>query len=728
MDLSAALQTYLTESNELLEQMESLLLQLDQQSDPQESLHAIFRAAHTIKGSAGLFDLDNIVVFSHDVENLLDHMRAGDIAVSHKRIVLLLDCCDHISALIEAHGANQPESAELLACGSKLTAELQQAMTPAPAQAHSQQYITGHTALASATADSRVERLSSHQVDNDNWHLSLRFGKDALRDGMDPLAFIRYLATLGSIVSIVTLDDALPEPAQMDAESCYMGFEINFSSSADKQQIESVFEFVRHDSLIRILPPHSQLLDYIEHIQQLPEQDLKLGEILLRCGSLTQAELTQALQQQAAVPAIPLGNIMVQQGMTTQEVLDAAVQKQSKVRDAQKREAQSIRVEADKLDQLINLIGELVIASAGSVLDAQTVGDSKLIESMSALAALVEQIRDVTLRLRMVQIGGTFNRFKRVVHDVANTLQKQIELQVSGADTELDKTLVEKIADPLLHLVRNAIDHGIEMPAQRLAAGKNACGVVQLNACHDAGNILIEVRDDGAGLNAERIWQKALAKGLVTADAKLDTPDIYQLIFEPGFSTADKVTDLSGRGVGMDVVRRNIEALRGSVELHSAPGQGTIFRIRMPLTLAIIDGFLVRVNNASFIIPLEMVQECIELDSAALVTGPQHNYVNLRDKILPFIRLRDHFATGGTVPRRENVVVVKTGGQQAGLVVDQLVGEYHTVIKPLSKVFGHADGLSGFTILGSGEVALILDIPRLVAQAEMPEHAQKNMP
>jgi two-component system chemotaxis sensor kinase CheA len=724
MDLDPALRTYVAESRELLQEMEDTLLRIEHDADKDEGFNAIFRAAHTIKGSAGLFGLDEIVSFTHGVESVLDKLREGAITLDSDLTALLLACRDHISDLIDhVELGGERLGAAIHEIGEELTARLSRlgANTKAAAKASVPQ-----------TTRIPVERVEGGDIAiTDNWHLSLRFGPDSLRDGMDPMSFLRYLGTLGQIVAITPLDDGIPAAKEMDPESCYLGFEIAFKSDADKQTIESVFEFVRADSIVRILPPRSRIIEYIELLRELPEKEMYLGEILVRCGSLTQTELTEALALQESLKqqAVnqPLGSIVVESGMTTQTVIDAAIEKQSQMRDGKSREAQSIRVDADKLDKLINLIGELVIAGAGTALNAQATGDSSLIESVSTLARLVEEVRDSALRLRMVQIGGTFNRFQRVVRDVSKELGKEIELVITGAETELDKTVVEKIGDPLMHLVRNSIDHGIEPSEVRLANGKPATGILRLNAYHDSGSIVIEISDDGAGLNRERILQKAVEKGLLAEGQILEDHEIYNLIFEPGFSTADSVTNLSGRGVGMDVVKRNIAALRGTVDLESRPGQGTTTRIRMPLTLAIIDGFLVGVEKSSFVVPLDMVIECVELNDSHREASRDRHYINLRGEVLPFIRLRELFAVSGRPPRRENVVVVQYGGLKAGLVVDQLMGEFQTVIKPLGKIFSHIRGIGGSTILGNGEVALIIDVPGLVQQVSSMENAAASI-
>lgn len=715
MDLDAALLTYIAESRELLEEMEEILLRIDQPEDRHDNLNAIFRAAHTIKGSAGLFGLDDIVSFTHGVESVLDQLRSGSMPLNEELINTLFQCRDHITDLIDhVESSSETLADELTKKGDNLTAQL---------QIHNQGEgeDTQQNNLPADTFDKSeksVERISGNQATNNNWHISLRFGTDSLRDGMDPLSFLRYLTTLGEIVNIRTLDDALPSVEEMDPESCYLGFEIDFQTDADKQTIENVFEFIRQDSIVRILPPNSQLEDYIEHIKALPEEDMRLGEILVMSGSLTQAELDEALNLQNQTESDqykrPLGDIVLENKLTSPEVLTAAVDKQTKVRDGLTRESKSIRVDAEKLDELINLIGELVIAGAGSALAVKASKDTILNESVANVTSLVEEVRDAALRLRMVQIGSTFNRFQRVVRDVSKELGKDIELIINGADTELDKTVVEKIGDPLMHLVRNAIDHGIESAEVRRANNKSPVGTVKLNAYHDSGSIVIEVADDGAGIDSARILKKAIEKGLVAEDAQLEDHEIYNLIFEPGFSTADSVTNLSGRGVGMDVVKQNITSLRGTVNIESHPGIGSTFRVRMPLTLAIIDGFLVGVNQSSFVVPLEMVLECVELTSQNLEDSAGHDYLNLRGEVLPFVRLRDFFSTGGHASRRESVVVVQANGLKVGLVVDQLMGEFQTVIKPLGKIFSHVFGIGGSTILGNGEVALILDVPGLI--------------
>ncbi|MYM41555.1 chemotaxis protein CheA [Duganella qianjiadongensis] len=706
MNLDEALQTFITESRELLEEMENALLNVDLAGDQSEAINAIFRAAHTIKGSAGLFSLDHIVAFTHVVESLLDGVRDGTVSLNDEMIVLLLSCCDYLSELTDALAAGRLDAdPDMAPQGEMLLAQLRRHMEGGEPE-------SSEAALV-LPAEPGVERIDQEPGHSDYWHISLRFGREILQNGMDPIAFLRYLTKLGRIVGIATVPDAMPPADEMDAELCYLGFEIAFDSNADRDAIAGVFEFVQDDAEIRIIPPHSKVSHYVDLIRALPEQGARLGEILVRCGSVTAHELAGALQQQSecSVAEAPqqLGSILVDGGNVPPVVVEAALAKQKQVSEQKAQESRSIRVDSDKLDRLIDLVGELIIAGARTSMVGQHLQNSELQECTSALSGLVEEVRDAALELRMVKIGATFNRFQRVVHDVARELGKDIGLIVDGEDTELDKTVVEKIGDPLLHLVRNAMDHGIEAAGQRLANGKPAKGMIKLNAFHESGSIVIQVSDDGGGLRKDRILAKAIERGLIDPERKLSDSEIYNLIFEAGFSTAEKITNLSGRGVGMDVVKRNIQALRGSVDISSDEGKGTTVTVRLPLTLAIIDGFLVQVGSSVFVIPLDMIEECIEY-----ATEPGQDYCNLRGQVLPFVRLRELFRLDGAATRRESIVVLKLGNQRAGLVVDTLLGEFQTVIKPLSPLFSEVRCISGSTILGSGEVALILDVAALM--------------
>ena len=717
------LSVFIQEAREQLAEMENGLMRMEQGERDPEILNAVFRAAHTIKGGSGVAELPMVEKFTHVVENALDKLRNNEIGISDALISTILNCCDHLAALLDlaVAGVREPD-AELQLAGDGLSARLLGITSESTAGAASGPVSTQSRATAAMEYESSVEAAGGGKSVHDCWHISVRFGRDVMRKGMDPAAILRYLLSLGEIAHITTLSEALPEAEHMDPESCYLGCEIRLRSHASKEAIERVFDFVRDDCELHILPPDSKLADFIELIQQLPEETMRLGEILVKSGALTGEELQEGLlrQQQAArgaaesdAAAPHLGQILVERQMVQPEIVAAAAVKQQQISDKRAGEARLIRVHADKLDQLIDLVGELVIAGASANLLAQKSEQANLVEATSVLSRLVENIRDSALQLRMVQIGETFNRFNRVVRDTAKEIGKEIELVITGADTELDKSVVEKIGDPLMHLVRNAMDHGLEPAAVRVAKGKPALGRVELNAYHDSGSIVIEVVDDGGGLPRDKIRAKAIERGLISETQTLSEQEIANLIFEAGFSTAERVTNLSGRGVGMDVVRRNIQALRGSIEVSSQEGKGSRFSIRLPLTLAIIDGFLVGVDRASFVVPLEMVVECLELQESSV----DRDYLDLRGEVLPFVRLRELFEVDSERPKRENVVVVKAGGGKAGIVVDVLQGEFQTVIKPLGAIFRHLRGISGSTILGSGDVALILDVQALASGA-----------
>jgi two-component system, chemotaxis family, sensor kinase CheA len=654
MNLEDALPGFIAESAELLHELETGLLACTTGSTDPETIHLIFRSAHTLKGSAGLFGLEAIVNFVHVMETVLDAVRLNRIDLTGELVALLLSCKDHVQALIahlSSSGGPLQEDAPLQQEGRRLIASLEQA---SGLDTHSRGPAS--SAAASAAEEAAV------------WHIVVRFGRDVLTAGMDPLGFIRYLRTLGELLRVQVLEDALPAAADYQPVDCYLGFEIDLRSTAGRARIEAAFDFVREDCTLSVTP------------------------VAAPAAQLAEPNATESVPKKPSVRSAESG-------------------------------AGSIRVDAIKLDNLITRIGELITATASASLAARRSGSSELDESTSTLAALVGQVRESALQLRMVKIGGTFQRFQRVVHDVARELGKEIRLVVRGEDTELDKTVVERITDPLTHLVRNAMDHGIEPADVRAAAGKPAAGRLTLNAFHDSGSIVIEVGDDGGGLKRDRILAKAIERGLADPDREWTDAEVFNFVFEPGFSTAEQVTSLSGRGVGMDVVKRNITALRGTVDIRSSPGEGTTVTVRLPLTLAIINGFLVSVGKASFVLPLESIEECVEL------SGEQdHDFTNLRGHVLPLVRLREIFGTAEPVPRRQSIVVVKHAGQRVGLIVDGLLGALQTVIKPLGKMFRNVDCVSGSSILGNGEVALIVDIPALIARGVSVVAAQRRRP
>ncbi|MBC3972739.1 chemotaxis protein CheA [Xanthomonas translucens] len=678
MNFAQLLQTFIAESRDLLEDMERNLLEAERGEAGPDAVNAIFRAAHTIKGSGGLFDLAQLVGFTHVVESVLDLVREHTVALDSELIQLMLACCDHIRALVEAAAGAEADEAVLAAEGAPLLARLHTYLQPAAAP-------TAAAAVAATVA-----------AQTGYWRISLQLFSDALRFGNSPLHLIRCLRSLGTLEAVRTDHARVPTLPELDPEACYLGFDILLRSDAPQSAIEDIFEFVRDDCELQVVAvdPHGDAAN------------LELPLLVAEAGNQAHADDFAGFDSPAPAAAPAPAAPAPAQAATAPAAAAAPAA-------ARAQDGGSIRVDADKLDRMIDLVGELIIAVASTGANAQRTGDAQLLESTSILAGLVEDVRESALQLRMVKIGGTFSRFHRVVHDVARELGKDIVLVVNGEDTELDKSVVEKIADPLTHLVRNAMDHGIEPAELRQARGKPERGTVRLNAFHDSGSIVIQISDDGGGLNRERILAKALERGLIEPGRSLSDREVFALIFEPGFSTAEKVTNLSGRGVGMDVVKRNITALRGSVDISSQQDVGTTISVRLPLTLAIINGFQVGVGKSVFVVPLDVVEECVEF-----APNYQSDYIDLRGGVLPYVRLRSLFGIAGTPPARESIVVIRQGAQRFGLVVDTLLGEWQTVIKPLAKVFAGVKGISGSSILGSGGVALILDVPSLLTQVE----------
>lgn len=652
----ATLREFREEADELLTSMEDALLAAQENGGVgREDLDAIFRAAHTIKGGSGLLGFSNIVSFTHVAENVLDDAREGKLALTPELIDLFLTVKDHMHAMVEIAVRDSSDAAipqSLLAKGDVLKTKLEKYLTKDLQEVE-------HAKVVAVKEEG--ER---------SWLIELKPDLHLFHQGMDPASFIEFLGTKGKILSIKTQLETIPNLLTLEPIDCYVAWKIEYQGRQSQAEIEDVFSFIKSDCVILINP---------------------VAEPLVATPVVAKEGTAESLKE-AGNPS--------EVGLSADEA------------NKHLAKSRTIRVDADKIDILINQIGEMVIANATVVQQANQMRDTGLIESVAVVSRMLEEIRESAMKVRMVQIGETFNRFKRIVHDIAQKLGKEVKLEISGGDTELDKTVVEKIADPLVHMVRNALDHGLESTEGRRAAGKPVEGLVKLNAYHEAGSIAIEISDDGRGLDQSKIFAKAVEKGIIDSTANLSKEDMQKLIFAPGFSTATEVTDLSGRGVGMDVVRRNIEELRGVISIDSEKGKGTRFIIRLPLTLAIIDGFLVKVGQNYYVIPLEMVTECLELNAQYRAQMHGNNYINLRGSLLPLLRVKELFEETGE-SRRDNIVVVQYAGHKMGLLVDELHGEFQTVIKPLGKYFRNQRWLSGATILGSGEVGLILDIQNL---------------
>jgi len=731
-DLEEVKELFISESSEILQKMETTLLFLETNPVTDDKIHELFRSIHTIKGSASIFGYEETVNFTHVAESLLDKVREKEIILDKPLISLLLDCRDHISDLIEYAANNLVLEDGMKANQISLLSRLQFYLTNVKIDSENKE-------LPSEKLEVEKSVMPKESVSENNWHISLRFKPNTFRDGLEPYSVLKYLNRDGKILDLVTLTALIPDLYTIDPESCYAGFEIEYKSDKDMSFILQAFEFVEHDCNIQILPPDRTYQDYLDFFSNADDKKTKLVRILIAMGTLSKSDLKKINQwkrksslehssveevNQAVIESIPENSNSIseitKEAIEKEEILpekESAINNKP-IKENTPRESKIIRIDSAKLDQLINLVGELVIGGANINQLAQNRKDPELSESSYFLNHLISEIRDMALKIRMVQIGETFSRFQRTIREIGHELGKEIQLTITGGDTELDKTVVEKINDPLMHLIRNAIDHGIESKEKRVSNGKSPVGQLSLNAYHETGSIVIEVNDDGKGLDKEKILQKAIERGLVSSDKQLSDSEIFRLIFKAGFSTADKITNISGRGVGLDVVLKNVESLRGTVVVNSESGKGTTFKVRLPLTLAIIDGFLFKVGFSYYVVPLDLVVECLEYKENLTTNNGSKNFINLRGEILPFLRLNEFFNTNVNTNVRKNILVLQYGGRHVGLLIDTLHGEIQTVIKPLGKVFSNLKGISGSTILGNGEVGLIIDIPSLFKKVE----------
>lgn len=692
LDLEDIKETYITECNEILTKLEANLLYIEFNPITKEHIDELFRAFHTIKGTSGVFGYEHIVDFTHVVESLMEEVRSNRLELIPELISILLECKDHIAILIDLVSRDEEPEPSVRDKQKDIIQKLKPYIDIDEKQREKD----------------KAEQMSFGSIEQNStdlrWHISLRFKENTFKNGLEPIAILNFLNHIGKITNLVPIVEHIPSIEEMDPENCYLGFEIEYVCSGDRDLIEQAFEFVQDDCLIHILPPQRKFEDYIELLEKLPEKKSRTLRILLFMGTLSREELREYNKKKPRNrPKVP---------KPTHEKIEKKVNPTDSKPQLAPKESKTIRIDSTKLDHLINLVGELVIANANINQIASDKKDNDMMEAAYQVNHLVSEIREGALKLRMVQIGDTFNRFQRVVRDVGKELQKEIELTISGGDTELDKTVIEKINDPLMHLIRNAIDHGIESKEVRIAKNKPQKGKLSLHAYHETGFIVIEVKDDGKGFNKEKIYKKALEKNIVSAEQNLSEHQIMQLVFQPGFSTAEEITNISGRGVGLDVVAKNIEALRGTVSISSEEDQGSMVKIRLPLTLAIIDGFMVSIGKSYYVVPLDIVVECIEYKPNHL--QEDRNFISLRGDVLPFIRLHKLFNLQASEMGRKNILVVQFGEKKAGILVDSLHGEVQIVIKPLGKIFSQLKGISGSTILGNGEVALILDVSSLI--------------
>ena len=690
-------EAYREEAYELLTELETSLLALEEVPDDAELIGRVFRALHTIKGSGAMFGFDDIAAFTHEVETVFDLVRNAKIPVTKTLLDLTLAAGDQIRALLDA---SDNDTLSDTAMARQIIEKLKE-LLPA-----------GDKPLIIAVKAPALAR--DEEVGDTTYRISLRMERDVFLRGVNPILLLRELHELGEC-RVIAHTEAIPELKDLNPEDCYTSWDVVLTTRRGINAIKDVFIFVEDECEVRI--------DAVDAGSVLDDEApyRKLGQILVERGDVSREDVHKALAEQKRI-----GELLIDAGVVEPTRIESALAEQEQVKAArmkQKKEesVSNIRVPTERLDTLVNLVGELVTVQARLGQTVASLEHPELLSISEEVERLTAELRDNTMSIRMVPIGTTFSKFKRLVRDLSDELGKDVALVTEGAETELDKTVIERLNDPLVHLIRNCIDHGIELPDARETVGKPRQGTVNLSATHSGANVLIRITDDGAGLDVEAIRDKAVERGVIAADAELLENEIFALIFSAGFSTARQVTSVSGRGVGMDVVKRSIDALRGSVEVSSRKEVGTTITLKLPLTLAIIDGLLVQVGEGYYVLPLSVVEECVELTREDVARAHGRHITHVRGRIVPYIRLRERFLVDGNSPAQEQVVITEVAGGSVGIVVDRVIGEHQTVIKNLGKMYRNVDEISGATILGNGTVALIMDVSKLVKGAELQE-------
>lgn len=693
------------EAHELLTELETALLELETNSTDQELIGRVFRALHTIKGSGAMFGFEKISEFTHEVETVFDQVREGAFPASKELIDLTLLARDQILAMLDSPEENAEitglKNIEIITLLKKLTAGDSPGMPQDAAESPKN---------AAGKADQPTPQVEK------SYRIRFRPSPDIFLQGTNPILLLDELRQLGEC-HILAHTGTIPELKSLDPEKCYTGWDILLTTNKGINDIKDVFIFVEDDSELNIETIEDEKKPGIDN------EPKKLGEILIERGDLSPEKLDQILEEKK-----PIGEILVDAGLVSTEKVESALVEQQHIKETQEKrqsteQAASIRVASDKLDSLVDLVGEMVTVQARLSQTTSKVENTVLLAVSEEVERLTAELRDTAMSMRMVTIGTTFNKFRRLIRDLSGKLGKEVTLTTEGADTELDKTVIERLNDPMIHLIRNCMDHGIEMPAERKKLGKDPTGTIHLRAAHSGAYVLIEIIDDGGGLNREKILAKAVEKGLATRENELSEKEIYNLLFAPGFSTAEKVTGLSGRGVGMDVVKRTIDALGGNIEINSIKDKGSTITLKIPLTLAIIEGLLVELGGDFFVIPLSSIEECVELSREDVASAHGRHLAKVRGSLLPYIHLRQIFNIDGDVPEIQQIVVVYSDGRKVGFLVDKVIGQLQTVIKSLGKAYRNIEGVSGATILGDGTVALILDVLKLAKKAEIEERA-----
>lgn len=679
------------EARELLEELETSLIGLENDPSDRSLVDTAFRALHTIKGSGTMFDLTDLVSFAHDLESAFVIIRDHSLTVNQRIIDLTLAATDHLSALVEERPIEPEEHQE----ASKIVRALEEVVGASGSTDRSVEESPGsaESKQSPGTDDSRTLQL---------FRVEYRPSLHTFVRGTNPLALIQELRETGDVLILGYVSN-IPALDAYDPEACYLAWDFLVTTTQPRRSIEDVFMFVDEESDLDIA--------LVE-----PGEYRRIGEILVDRGDLTERELEALLADRP-----PLGEVLVQEGVVSQESVRSALEEQkwaSQFAGTEKsgsavgpESISTIKVRTDRLDHLVNLVGELVSLQAQISLRAQQGTDREMLAHAEQLERLVRESRELSMELHMVPVETLFSPFRRLVRDLAKELGREVRLELAGTETELDKNVVESLRDPLLHIVRNSIDHGIEPPEVRKERGKPPAGRLIMRAGYTGALVTIRVEDDGAGINEDKVLERARERGIVEASETLSVAQIHDLIFAPGFSTSETATQVSGRGVGMDVVRRNVENLNGAVTLTSERGYGTTVELRIPLTLAIVEGLLAEVSEQYFLINLAYIRECI--DGASLSRTRNQNMFDFRGQIVPIIDLADLFGLGEAKPESP-VVVVQAGETIVGLAVDALHDNHQSVVKSLGKIFSNVEGLSGAVFLGDGTPALMLDIERIV--------------
>ncbi len=676
------------EADELLIQLENIMMELEITPDNPAKIGESFRCMHTIKGNAAMFGFNMISNYAHELETALDKLREGKIKVTKKFIDLMLTAADDIKQMLDSEG---PLKQDVRDSSNRVIAGLKQ--------------LSGEEHKSKRPSNSENNILfPDKQLHNEagTFKIIFRPAPDIFCSGTNPLLLLKELNELGEY-TCVSDPSGIPPLHEIDPEICYLEWEIFLTTKADEDEIRNVFVFVAGSSYIEI----SEISDFFDDPER-PENG-RLGEILIERGSIDKESLEKTFKTNKKI-----GEVLVEQKVLSKRDLSYALAEQQHVRriNNQKslnRQASIIKVQSEKLDLLVDLVGELVISQARLSLLSDESKTDPLHQVAGQIKRLTSNLRDGIMNVRMLPIGDTFNKYRRLIRDLSNELGKDVELVISGGETELDKTIIERLQDPLVHLIRNCMDHGIEAPKERKRAGKPEKGTVNLSACHSGASVVISIADDGKGLDQETILKKARNKGLVRRNGDIPKHEVFNMIFAPGFSTAPAVTEISGRGVGLDVVRREIEELQGMVSVSSEKGKGTCINLKIPLTLSIIDGLLITSGGQKFIIPLASVEKCLNFHVDGINSPDGNNIIQYEKDFIPYISLKEIFKLEGRNYQKQ-LIIVQGCTMKFGIIVDEIFGNFQTVIKPLGELYRNIGGVSGASIQGDGSIALILDI------------------